>query len=304
MNYKAIIRNRTTRVKLMQLLNFLPDKLVISIQYRIKTGRWIDWKNPSRFTEKLQLYKIQSKGNLLMAQCADKYDVRQYVTDRGLEDILVPLVGRGVFITPEEIDWDQLPERFVLKDTLGSGGNAVIVCTNKGAASKELIYQQCRKWVDCTYKHAGREHVYDNGKHRIIIEEYLDTSSEEEGLVDYKFFCFNGVAKYLYVISCRTLGNGAEVGIYDLTFNLLPYIRVDERKPSHKVEKPVNYEQMIQVAEKLSIGFPEVRVDLFNVNGKIFFGEMTFFDGSGYMQYRPDEFDFELGSYFNLSEKK
>ena len=298
LEYKKLIKDRDTRIRIMQAFNWVPDKIMLSIQYRMKTGRKVNWKNPTRFTEKLQLYKIATKDNELMAKCADKGDVRSFVENRGLEDILIPIVG--IYTSPEQIEWNSLPERFVIKDTLGSGGNSVIVCTDKAKLNHNEILKHCSKWMNCKYKHAGREHVYDKQKHRIIIEEYLDTANEPEGMVDYKFICFDGKPEYIYAISNRELGNGAEIGIYDMDFNLLPYERADERPPSHAVRRPRSFDRMVEISKILSDGFPEVRIDLFNINGRVYFGEMTFFDGSGYMTFKPDEFDTILGHSFQI----
>ena len=305
MNYKNIIKKRSTRIKIMQAFNWIPDKAMISIQYYLKTGRAINWKNPERFSEKLQLYKIYSRNSKLMERCVDKAEVRSYVEERGLSDILVPLLG--IYDSPEKIRFEELPNSFVLKDTLGSGGNSVIICNNKDSLDMNFIREQCLKWVNCKYKHAGREHVYDNNPHRILIEKLLDSSEGTQGFIEYKFFCFDGKPGYVYVISNRQLGVGAELGIYDIDFNLLPYLRADERKPEHNIIKPINFDKMVQIAEILSKGFPEVRVDLFNVDGNIYFSELTFFDGSGYMKFVPDEFDYIIGKLFNtnfLVEKK
>ena len=296
-----MIKDRDDRIRFMQAFNWVPDRIMLSVQYLIKTGRTLNWRNPQRFTEKLQVYKIISKNNSLMARCADKCSVRDYVAEKNLSDILIPLVGSGVYESPDDIDWDTLPERFVIKDTLGSGGNAVIVCDSKANCDKEAILSQCEKWVNCRFKHAGREHIYDANRHRIIIESYLDSSKELEGLVDYKFFCFDGNPKFLYVISDRVLGKEAVLGIYDIDFNLLPFERTDEKPSLHPLVKPQNYERMIEISRILSDGFPEVRVDLYDIDGNIYFGEMTFFDGSGYMTFKPDEFDKVLGENFVLS---
>ena len=299
MDYKKIIKNRNTRIKIMQAFNWIPDKAMISFQYFLKTGRVINWKNPIRFTEKLQLYKLYSRNNVLMERCADKADVRSYVEECGLSNILVPLFG--IYDSPEQIPFDDLPNSFVIKDTLGSGGNSVIICFDKSSMELSYIREQCLNWVKCKYKHAGREHVYDNKSHRIIIEKNLNSSGEANGIIEFKFFCFDGKPEYIYVISNRQLGVGAELGIYDIDFNLLPYLRTDELAPKHTIIKPNNFDSMIQIAEILSKRFPQVRVDLFYVDGNIFFSELTFFDGSGYMKFVPDEFDFILGKSFNLN---
>lgn len=121
---------------------------------------------------------------------------------------------------------------------------------------------------------------------------------KKESLIDYKFFCFNGEPKYLYVVTDRQSGEYAYIGVYDLDFNKMPIYRCDERRPEIVVPKPKNYEQMVEIARKLSADFPHVRVDLYNIDGRIIFGELTFYDGSGYFHYDPDSFDLKVGEYF------
>lgn len=126
----------------------------------------------------------------------------------------------------------------------------------------------------------------------------IKESKKNVGLVDYKFFCFNGEPKFLYVITDRKPGEYAHLGIYDMDFNKLPVYREDERRAEYTIAKPKNYDEMVEMARKLSSNFPHVRVDLYNIEGRIYFGELTFYDGSGYFDYDPDEFDIEAGSYF------
>ncbi len=299
-NYKKLIPGRGARIKIMQAFNWIPDKTMLSLQYRIKTGRKLHWKDPQRFTEKLQIYKIKTKKDPLMADCADKAAVRDFIAGKGLSEILIPLVGAGVYESADAVNFDALPDRFVLKDTEGCGGNSVIVCQNKAELDAKETKKRLAAWVKKREKHPGREHVYDRRKHRIIAESFLDASGEPDGLVDYKFFCFDGKPEYIYALSNRTLGKGAELGIYDADFNLLPYVRADEMPPSHALPKPPVFDRMKEIAGILSADFPEVRVDLYCVGGKIYFGELTFFDGSGYMTYAPDEFDFMIGKPFHI----
>lgn len=229
MDYKRIIKSRAVRLRILRLLSFIPDKTMLKIQYRIKTGRRLDLKSPKRFTEKLQWYKLFYK-NPVMVQCEDKYDVREYVRNKGLENILIPCYG--VFESVDEIDWDSLPESFVMKDTLGSGGNSVIIVPEKTSADLEMIRQTAREWtkIDAHRKDGGREWPYYSGKnHRIIIEKYIDSTSEAAGLIDYKFFCFDGEPRYVYVIADRVIGNGAGLGVFDKDFNNLKVTREDER---------------------------------------------------------------------------
>ena len=293
------------RVAIMTALGFVPDRIMLSFQYRLKTGRKLNWKNPDRFTEKLQLYKLWAKKHPELNQCVDKFDVRSFVRGKGLSDILIPLATEeNAFLSPEEIDWEKLPDRFVLKDTLGGGGNSVIVCKDKSRFDVVSAKKVCLQWIKSKGKHPGRECVYDGRKHRIIVESYLENDTPELGLVDYKFFCFNGVPKFLYVITNRTLGVGAEFGIYDMNYNLLPYSRADELPMVHHAPKPKDFEEMKRIASVLSAGMPEVRIDLYSVGGKVYFGEMTFFDGSGYMTFTPDDFDFVMGKEMNIPKEK
>lgn len=297
-DYKKLIKDRTTRMKILHLLDWVPDSVMLRMQYFVKTGRFLHLKNPQRYTEKLQWYKLYYKDPL-MAQCVDKYEVRKYVEKCGLGAILNECYG--IFERVEDIDFDKLPNSFVIKDTLGSGGNDVIVVKDKTQINMDALKRQLFAWLNhpSTGRHSGREWVYENKKHRILIEKNLLWPTMTD-LPDYKFFCFNGKAHYLYVISNRVLGKIAKLGIYDTDFHKLPYQRTDELPPSHMLQKPANYTQMILMAERLSAAFPHARVDLFNIDGKIYFGEITFFDGSGYMSFEPDDFDRLLGEPFTL----
>jgi hypothetical protein len=302
MDYKKIIKSRETRLRILRTLDFIPDKTMIKMQYFIKTGRRLNLKNPQRYTEKLQWYKLYYRDPL-MQQCADKYDVREYVRSKGLGYILNECYG--VYERVEDIDFDSLPDQFVLKDTLGGGGNSIIICKDKATFDFENAKKQMQKWlsIDSNKKNEGREWVYQGRKHRIIIEKYIESNPSEGGLVDYKFFCFNGEPKYLYVIADRILGQIAGIGIFNVNFELLSVIRTDERPLERNIEKPKNFDEMIDIVKIISKDFPHVRVDLYNQDGNIIFGENTFFDGSGYHKYEPDEFDFVLGRKFALPEK-
>jgi hypothetical protein len=303
LDYKKIIRSRSMRLKMLEFLNFIPDKPMIKFQYRLKTGHKLNLKNPKRFTEKLQWYKLYYKDSK-MIQCVDKYDVREYVKAKGLEEILIPCYG--VYDSVEDINWDKLPNQFVIKDTLGSGGNSIVIVTDKRKENIEKIKDKCREWTSVKphTKRGGREWPYYSGKnHRIIIEKYIDSDKTAGGLLDFKFFCFDGKAEYLYVVADRDIGNGAGLGIYDSNFRKTKVQRADERELKRFIEKPENYDALKKVAENLSDNYPEVRVDLYDVNGQIMFGELTFFDGSGYMKFNPDDFDFELGEHFKIPRR-
>ena len=300
-DYKKIIKNRNLRIKLVRLFDFLPDDFIVKLQYHIKTGNTLSLTNPKRYTEKLQWYKLFYRDSL-MEKCVDKYLVRDYLTEKGYASILNSIIG--IYDNASEIDFNLLPNKFVIKDTLGSGGSSVIICTRKDDFDWNKVTRELNRWTNTKWgKHPGREWVYDNKKHRIIIESYIESEKENGGLIDYKFFCFNGKVSYIYGISDRNPGKGACLGIYDSSFVLLPYQRVDEKPLNRVITRPNNFNEMINIAENLSIPFPHARIDLYNQNEKILFSEITFFDGSGYMTFHPDEFDKVLGDCFILPER-
>lgn len=298
-DYKKIIRNPKLRYKILNLLNFIPDALMLKLQYRIKLGRKLNLCNPKRYSEKLQWLKIYYR-NPLMPQCVDKQNVREYVKKSGYAQILNE--NFGCYDSPEEIEFDNLPNSFVLKDTLGGGGTSVILVEDKSKIDLISIQNTLRQWVDTptNKKNMGREWLYEGKKHRIIIEKLLQGDSNGD-LPDYKFFCFNGKVFCLYMMRNYTKHHSdGELVFFDRNFNLMDVHRTDFRPIVKQPEKPKNYDKMIEIAEVLSSGFPHVRVDLYNINGEIVFGEMTFFNASGYVQFVPDKFDFEMGDHLVL----
>ncbi len=298
MDYKKLIKDRNMRLKILSLLNWIPDKTMIKIQYRLKTRRKINLKSPIRYTEKLQWYKLYHREPL-MAKCADKYTVHEYIKNKGLGSILNEIYY--VYDNINEINLDKLPNQFVLKRTNGGGGNDVLICKDKSTFDIKNALDKMKTWTEVKNNGGGREWVYYKIKPRIIAEKFIE--SENDDLIDYKFFCFNGKPHYLYVISGRKLGEEIKLGILDLEYKQLPYFRGDENRMLKSPDKPANFEQMINIATKLSKDFPHVRVDLYNVKGKIIFGELTFFDGSGYQTFVPDEFDYIMGDKFELPVK-
>lgn len=299
MDYKKIIRSQSTRSKILRLFSFVPDKTMVQIQYFIKMGRFLNLKNPKRFTEKMQWYKLNYKDSL-MIQCVDKFDVREYVKSKGLEEILIPCYG--VYDKVEDINWGELPKSFVIKDTLGGGGNSLALVKDKETIDIEKLKARAKTWTQRDYRRriGGREWPYYSGKkHRLIIEKLIES---ENKLLDYKFFCFNGRVVFLYVMGERELGKSVKVSIFDRNFNKMPVKRVGDEE-CNNVSKPEGFKKMIYIAEKLASPFPHVRVDLYNLNGFILFGELTFYNASGYMLYDPDSFDIEIGKEFILPSK-
>ena len=301
MEYKKVIKSQSLRLKILGLLRWMPDSWMVRLQYRIKLGRWPNLTHPKRYTEKLQLYKLKYR-NPVMHQCVDKLEVRKFVEEKGLGNLLNKVYG--VYDNSEDINFDVLPNRFVIKSTSGGGGNNVIVVKDKSLLDIEKARKTISKWLKeaSGQTNAGREWAYSGIREtKIIIEEFLEERGPDGNirpLTDYKFFCFDGTPYYIYVVTDRNPGVSAAIGIYDIQFNKLPYYRADELKQLTVEQKPDNYDKMIEISKVLSQGFPHVRVDLYNIGGKIYFGELTFYDGSGYFQFTPDDFDEILGACF------
>lgn len=298
MNYKKIVRSQNLRFSILKFLKFLPDSIMVRIQYWIKIGKILNLNNPQTFTEKLQWYKIYYK-NPLMTICVDKYDVREYIENKGLGNILNECYG--VYDYPEDIDFDKLPNKFVVKTTDGSGGQNVFICKDKDDLCIPDLITILNSWKDRKSINAGREWAYINMKSsRFLVEKYLESDADIGGLIDYKFFCFNGKVEFLYVIADRDLGDKCGLGVYTRDFKKMEIYRQDEKPLLRKITRPENFDEMVLLSESLSKEFPHVRIDLYNVHDKILFGEFTFYDGSGYMKFNPTIFDREIGELFHL----
>ena len=302
MNYKRIFKTRSARAKILRMLSVIPDKSMLKIQYRIKFGRKLNLKDPKRYTEKVQWYKLNYR-NPLMVQCVDKYDVREYVVSKDLESILIPCYG--VYESVSGISWNDLPDSFVMKDTLGGGGNKVAIVRNKADADIAALKKSADSWTSGKiHKNVGgREWPYYSGKnHRIIFEQLLvDEDHVEDGVNDYKIYCFNGEPFCINVDYAR-FGDHKR-NYYDTGWHRMD-VESNYPKCDYDFEPPVNLDKMLDAARALSSDFPFVRVDLYNIKGKIFFSELTFFPASGYMWYRPDSFDYTLGEMFPLEDYK
>ncbi len=299
MDYKKIFRTRTARQKMLRIFNFVPDKTMVKWQYWIKTGRRLNLKNPDRFTEKIQWNKLYYR-NPLMHQCVDKYAVREYVEKKVGAQYLNDCFG--VYDRVEDIDFEALPERYAIKKTNGGGGLSVLFCKDKKTFDVDAAKQQMESWFHVIRSGGGREWAYRGVPTRIIIEEFLENTEDPENSInDYKIFCYQGKAKYIWVDVDRYILH--KRNFYDLEWNNL-HIESDHPMIEREIEKPKNLDEMIRVAEKISEDFPFCRVDLYNLSGKILFGEITFYPCSGYLQFTPDEWDYKLGEDLPLIEYK
>jgi hypothetical protein len=296
-SYKKIFRSKKLRFKILSALRFIPDKPMLKLQYRIKCGRKLNLKHPTRYTEKIQWYKLYYRDPV-MQQCADKYLVREYVKSKGLEHILNDLYA--VFETPEDICFDNLPDQFVLKLSNGSSTNLLV--KDKHSLDLDQVKAQFRDFYAQSGASAGREWVYKTDRKPVIVaEQYLEDPANVNGsLRDYKILCFDGKPTYIICVDGRYTDQYCHV-VYDTDWAKQDVI-IGESSAAANYDRPEKLDEMLEIASILSKDFPAARIDLYCIQGKIYFGEITFFPWSGYMSFTPDSFDVELGNYFELPE--
>lgn len=279
---------------LLQNLSFLfPDKLYLTLLFRCKMGYWIDWKNPKTFSEKLQWLKLYNRKPEYTTM-VDKYAVKEYVAKLIGEEYIIPTLG--VWDTPEEINWDELPNQFVLKTTHDSG--TVIVCKDKNEIDFKIVKKRLKKSLKKNYFYHGREWPYKNVKRRIIAEEYI-CDGNSSCLVDYKFYCFGGEVKYVTIANCRDSDQGPFFDYFDINFNRIP-LKWGGPNFFYKINKPLLFEKMKILASVISKNIVHARVDLYEVKGFIKFGEITFFDSNGLVPFEPNEWDYKFGEFISL----
>ena len=270
----------------------------LRVYYRIMTGKKLNLEHPVSFQEKTQWLKLHNTDPLF-TQLVDKYAVRQFVADRIGEEHLIPLLG--VYNRFEDIDFDALPTRFVLKSTHDSG--SVVVCKDKSKLNKQEARKKLNKSLKRNYFWEGREYPYKNVPPKIVVEQYMEDAETGE-LTDYKFFCFNGKPEYIFVASERFSGDGVPKFTYfDMDFNVLP-IRSKGHNNSDILKKPSCFDEMIKVLNQLCIDTPFVRIDLYSINNKVYFGEYTFFHDGGVVPMEPDEWNNRMGEMIKLPEEK
>ena len=273
--------------------NWIPSKLLLKIQFRFKFGEKLDLQNPKTFNEKMQWLKLY--GNLEKhTNLVDKFEVREYIAETIGEEFLIPLLG--VWDKFEDIDFDKLPNRFVLKCTHDSG--SVLICKDKITFNKEDAMNKLNKHLKQNFYYAYREPQYKNVRPRIICEKYMVDDSGEE-LKDYKFFCFDGEPKIIQLNYDRFIDH--KLNYYDSKWNYIPIKLIPHPTDINRViNKPNNLEQMLKFARILSRNISFVRVDVYSINDNIYFGEMTFTPNSGFKKFEPHEFDLEMGSWLKL----
>lgn len=276
---------------------YCPDKLYLKWHFKVMTGRKLNLKNPVLFQEKLQWLKYYYR-NPLYTQLVDKYNVRSWVAEKIGEEYLVPLYG--VYENFDEIDFDTLPNEFVLKCTHDSG--SVVICKDKQTFDVQSAQKVLEEGLARKQFYLSREWPYKNVKPRMICEKYLRDDNMENA-PDYKFFCFDGEVKCFLVNSGRNSEAGLKTNYYTPNWDYIPMR--EDKYPNNPLKDncPKNFQEMMNLAKILSEGMPHVRVDFNYVNDKIYFGEMTFFHGGGRLMFEPESYNELFGSWLTLPEK-
>lgn len=296
MNEKVTQKNHLKYIfanMLRKPIKVLSKKWYISLEYRYITHHKLHWSNPIRYTEKLQYlrYYVYPKNDLV-TKCAGRVTVRDYLKENNLKDILIPIYG--VYDNFDDIDFNKLPNEFVMKCSHACAFNEIVLDKNK--LDLKALKGKFNKWLKTNYAKKTLELHYFKIKPQIIIEKYMGSN-----LLEYKIHVFNGKAKYLYLVSGR---------FKDIRYNnyYIDFTPFDEaqfngwKKKDYDFKPPLNYQEMINISEKLAKPFPFVRVDLYNIDGKIYFSEMTFTPAKGTLIFDDDKADFIIGNWLDISK--
>lgn len=272
---------------------WLPDKPYLQLLYRFKMGHRLDLKNPKTFTEKIQWLKLYNRKPEY-TRMVDKYAVKDYVANIIGKEHIIPTLG--VWNRPEDIDWDALPNQFVLKTTHGGGGGGVVICKDKHTFNRTEAIAKLNQSMRSDIYNGLREWPYKNVPRRIIAETFMAPEKGQTDLTDYKIFCFDGEPKFLYISDSPN----HELVFLNTDWTDAEFGRSDYKLLTNIPPKPDNLDEMLNIARKLSKGKAHVRVDLYNVNKYIYFGELTFYTGAGFIPFTPKEYDKMLGEMLKL----
>lgn len=277
--------------------NWMSDEKYLKLKYRARIRKKLFLENPKTFNEKLQwlkLYDHKSEYTVMV----DKYRVREYISEKIGEQYLIPLIG--VWDSPDEIDFDKLPNKFALKCNHNSG-LGMCICTDKSSLNIEQVKEELNKGLKQDYYLTGREWIYKDVPRKIIAEQFL--KSDEGGLTDYKIHCFNGVPKFILVCRDRFAESGLTEDFYTPQWEHMDVKRPEIPNATEPIEKPKELEKMLMLAEKLSKDIPFIRIDFYFVEGKIYFSELTFFPASGFESFEPQIWDEKFGEWLTLPKK-
>ena len=299
MNIKQYIDNpKNILIGLLNKLSvLLTDSAFIKCQFYLHMGRRLNLKAPMTYNEKLNWLKIHDH-NPLYTQLVDKYAVKNYVAKAiGQQHIIKTL---GVWDNFDDINFNTLPNSFVLKTTHGGGNTGVVICKDKTSFDFQKAREILNKSLRTNIYSTSREWPYKNVHRRILAEEFLDNKGED--LPDYKFFCFNGEVKALFIGTERGSGD-VKFDFYDADFNHLDLVQAHPMS-MRNIRKPITFEKMKEIASQLSKGFPHVRIDLYEYKGNVYFGEFTFYHHGGVVPFHPEKWDYVFGSWIELPTKK
>lgn len=291
-------------MSIKSVLYSISPKLLTSLQFIYHFHKPLNWFRPKDLNEKINWLKYNSDTSL-WTLCADKYRVRDYIHEKGLDGTLVKLYG--VWERAEDVDWDALPDSFVLKTNNGSGD--ILVCKDKSKLNVEETVRKYASLLSKSFSDTNGEPHYAAMKPCLIAEELLDSSKQQietDTLIDYKIWCFNGKPHHVWACYNRHQGS-VEVTTYDLNWNRHDGCSIftsHYKQAKSDLPKPVSLEAMLSIASKLSQGIPQVRVDLYEVDGKPYFGEMTFTSAGGFMNFYTPKFLREMGDLVDLSIAK
>jgi len=290
------LKLRSEFISKISPFSILDDKYFLEYQFFKFMGYKLDFKNPKSFHEKLQWIKLYYR-NPLYTKLADKFGVRSYVEEKVGSSILTNLFG--VYENPMDIEWNELPNRFVIKTTHGCGWN--IICKDKNKLDPEKATQRLSEWLNLNYYaiEVSREWQYKNIPPKIIIEEYLE-GDEKYGLLDYKFWCFGGDPAFIDVDFDRFTEH--KIGLFNKNWEVLNW-SISKWSSDVMLEKPKHLEDMLNIAKKLSEGIPFCRVDLYYFNQTIYFGEITLCPGGGFEKFSSHEVDVFYGEQMELPPK-
>lgn len=279
-----------------QFASFIPDKLYLSILYRCRMGKWINWKNPQTFTEKIQWLKLYDRKPEYSIM-VDKAAVKKYVANIIGEQYIIPTLG--LWDKFDDIEFDKLPNQFVLKTTHGGGGSGVVVCTDKTNFSFEDARKKLEKSLHTDIYSNCREWPYKNVPRRIIAEKFIELPLKHD-LTDFKIFCFNGNPKYIQVIQDRNTQE--TIDFFDINWVHQPFFGLTPTAIQAKktIPKPTNLDDMLKIASILAKDIEFLRVDLYQTLEGIFFGELTFYPNTGMGTFTPNDWDSKLGDMLIL----
>ena len=301
------MRFRVEEIYYNPLVKLIPDKAFLRLHYLISCKKMLNLRHPTGFNEKLQWLKLNDRKPVY-TQMVDKIEAKKLVAGKLGDDFIIPTLG--VWDRVDEIDFDSLPDRFVIKCSHDSGG--LVICRDKSRFDRESAKRKINESLNRNYYWLGREWPYRNVKPRILAEQFMSevdlskgfegSSTVELGLTDYKFYCFNGEPRFLYVSKGLEDHSTALMSFVSMDWELTEFQRSDFASFGSLPEKPATFEQMKSIAGVLSEGIPFVRVDLYEIAGRVYFSEMSFTPSSGFALFSPGKWEDIIGDWIDIDD--